>query len=70
MRGWLLLPILLPLSLGAQVTATLRGRVQDPTGANVGGAAVTIENALTGYAETARTPEDGAFSVSNIPFQE
>ncbi len=72
MRGWLAgtLLLLLPLSLGAQVTATLRGRVQDPTGANVGGAAVTIENALTGYAETTRTPEDGAFSIKNIPFQE
>jgi len=63
------------VSLGAQVvwaqaTATLNGRVVDPSGAAVAGAEAVLENVLTGYRVRAETSEAGAFSIANIPFQD
>jgi hypothetical protein len=41
--------------------------VSDPTGAIIAKATVTIQNALTGYKQTAATDERGIFVFSNIP---
>jgi hypothetical protein len=66
---------ILPLLLGGgalwgQATATLSGRVQDLSGAAVSGAAVSLQNALTGYSERALTGPDGTFRIGNIPFHD
>ncbi len=44
-------------------TATISGTVVDPTGANIQGAAVTVENVANGVRREAQTNSDGAFSV-------
>ncbi|HVX65429.1 MAG TPA: TonB-dependent receptor [Bryobacteraceae bacterium] len=54
----------------AQSTATLKGRVQDPSGAGIAGAAVTLQNSLTGYSSQTGTEDGGAFAIGNIPFQD
>jgi hypothetical protein len=54
--------------LHAQSTATLNGMVLDPSGAAVAGAAVTLENNVTGYRARTETRQDGSFTFSNIPF--
>lgn len=56
--------------LWGQATATLNGRVRDPSGADVGQASVSLRNALTGFAEQAETDAGGAFSFRNVPFQD
>ena len=57
-------------ALWAQATATLSGRVQDPSGARVEGASVLLQNALTGYVAQVETDSGGAFKIANIPFQD
>lgn len=73
-RPSLLVPIAawlaLTASLSAQTTATLKGRVLDPTGAAVSGAAVTLRHPVSGYEHRTATDAGGGFTVSNIPFQE
>jgi hypothetical protein len=56
--------------LWGQATATLSGHVQDQTGADVAGATVSLQNALTGYSEQTITGADGTFRIGNIPFQD
>ena len=56
-------------SLGAQATATLEGRVVDPSGAAVPGAEAVLTQPLTGFERTATTDSDGAFRMTNIPLQ-
>jgi Carboxypeptidase regulatory-like domain/TonB dependent receptor len=48
-------------------TASLGGTVQDPTGAMVPGAAVTVENEGTALSRTATTQPDGAFLFPALP---
>ena len=48
-------------------TATLRGTVQDPQGAVVSGATVTVTNSATGVTRTAKTGPDGSYQVSALP---
>src|SRR5436190_465368 len=71
-RPLFLAAITLPLSnsaFGQSLTAgTVNGTVTDPNSALVRGADVTIENAVTGYKQTASTTADGSFRFSNIPF--
>src|SRR5580692_10261081 len=65
-----LLAILLALtgSAFAQVgTATLSGLVQDPTGATVSGATVTLTNALNAQVRTLQSNGAGAFTFSSVP---
>lgn len=57
-------------ALDAQTSATLNGRVQDPSGAAVAGAAVTLRNPVSGYEQRAATDAGGGFTIANIPFQE
>lgn len=52
-------------SLGT--AGTISGTVADPNNAVVPNAAVTIENALTGYKRTTNTGSDGAFKFSDVP---
>ena len=46
---------------------TINGTVNDPSGAAVGKAAVTLENAVTGYRQAAVASADGSFRLMNIP---
>ena len=56
-------------SASAQTSASLHGEVVDAQGSPIAGAAVAIENALTGFSHRTLTSEVGAFQLSNIPFQ-
>jgi len=67
---WMLLLLLCGGILWGQSTATLSGRVQDLSGASVSGAAVSLQNALTGYAERTLSGPDGSFRIGNIPFHD
>src|SRR5262245_65013887 len=48
-------------------TAVLEGTVQDPSGAVVTGAAVTIRNPDTNLTRTAQTDAFGTFRLSDLP---
>src|SRR5215831_7525842 len=50
----------------AQVTATVSGRVEDATGASVGGAIVTIKSLETGTTRTATTDETGNYRAVSL----
>ncbi len=50
----------------AQVTATVSGRVEDATGASVGGAIVTIKSLETGATRTVTTDETGNYRVLSL----
>src|SRR6516162_855510 len=50
----------------AQVTATVSGRVEDATGASVGGAIVTIKSLETGTTRTVTTDEVGNYRAVSI----
>ena len=49
------------------INGTIRGRVTDPAGAPIPGAAVETTSADTGFARTFQTPEDGYFVFPNLP---
>jgi hypothetical protein len=51
----------------AQVTAAISGRVEDPTGAGVGGATVTVKSFDTGATRTVRTDDAGSYRVLSLP---
>src|SRR5690349_9825898 len=55
--------------LWAQTTqvSQISGTVQDPTGASIADAELTITNGNTGLARTVRSGRDGAYLVSNLP---
>lgn len=65
-----LLLLVAACGLGAQSAATLNGRVEDPSGAAVAGAELTLRNPLTGYEQHVLTAAGGTFSVANIPYQD
>ena len=46
---------------------TLEGSVVDPSGAAIPKAAVTIQNAVSGYRQSAATDASGGFRLTNIP---
>jgi hypothetical protein len=52
----------------AQSTATLAGRVSDPSGSAVPGARITVANSVTGFRRAAEAQADGTFQITNIPF--
>ncbi|MGQ9917962.1 MAG: TonB-dependent receptor [Bryobacteraceae bacterium] len=56
------------LTAAAQSTAVLQGVVQDPSGAVIPEARVSVENPLTRFRAEVRTSRDGAFEIRNIPF--
>ena len=48
-------------------TATIHGRVTDPTHATVAGAQVKVENTLTGLVRSAQTGNSGDFTIAGLP---
>jgi hypothetical protein len=46
---------------------TIEGTVQDPSGAAIPNALVSIRNSVTGYSQSVSTGSDGAFHLINIP---
>jgi hypothetical protein len=52
----------------SQDRATILGRVTDPAGAVIPGAAVTVTNQSTGVKTTTNTNEAGNYVVSSLPF--
>jgi outer membrane cobalamin receptor len=60
--------VLFPAALAAQSTATLTGRVLDPTGAAIPGATVTVRNEVTRFARAVETEPDGSYVMTNIPY--
>jgi hypothetical protein len=54
-------------TIGAQVTASVSGRVEDSTGATIPGASVTVTSLETGAGRTATTNETGAYRVLSLP---
>jgi Carboxypeptidase regulatory-like domain len=59
--------LILAPRLFAQISATLSGKVTDPSGAAVAGAAVTVKNLETGAVRTATTGEAGRYEVFALP---
>lgn len=58
-------------SARAELNATggnISGTVEDPSGAVISGATVTILNPVTGYKQTTTTDATGAFAFQNVPF--
>jgi len=51
----------------AQATAALSGRVEDASGAAIGGATVTVISEETGASRTAATEEDGSYRILALP---
>ena len=61
---------LVPFSASAQslgTAGTISGVVQDPNGANLPNASVSIANAVTGYSRTTSSDNQGAFRFNNVP---
>jgi hypothetical protein len=51
----------------AQVTAAISGKVQDPSGAGVGGANITVKSVETGATRTAVSSDSGNYRVDSLP---
>jgi hypothetical protein len=58
----------LPTTFAQTNSGTVSGTVTDPTGAVVPGATVTIQNPVSGYAQSAQTNSSGGFQFANLPF--
>src|SRR5213595_2439319 len=56
-----------PVCGSAQVTATILGKVEDTSGAAVGGATVTVKSLETGATRTVTTDETGNYRVLSLP---
>ena len=68
MRKCLAILLALPLLLLAQYdTAAVLGAIDDPTGAMVSGAQVTIENTQTGIKQSMQTHGTRKSNVSLVP---
>jgi carboxypeptidase family protein/TonB-dependent receptor-like protein len=55
------------MALSQVVTGAILGRVTDTTGAVVPGATVQIQNADTGFSQTAQSDSEGRYLVRNLP---
>jgi Carboxypeptidase regulatory-like domain len=51
----------------AQVNATISGKIEDATGAAVGGATITVKSLETGATRTVTTDETGNYRVLSLP---
>jgi hypothetical protein len=63
-----LLSALFLSALFAQSNGRVVGTVTDPSGAVIPHAQVTLQNAVSGYKQTAGTGADGTFVFQNVPF--
>src|SRR5213082_1528146 len=69
-RGLVMAIVILALGAGiagAQVTATISGKVEDASGAAVGGAIVAIKNLETGATRTVMTDDMGNYRALSLP---
>ncbi len=57
-----------PVLFAQTNSGSVSGTVTDPTGAVVPGATVTIQNPVSGYAQSTQTNSSGAFQFGNLPF--
>jgi Carboxypeptidase regulatory-like domain len=48
-------------------SGTITGTVLDPSGAAIPGAALSVQNPITNYSQTATTDASGAFRFTNVP---
>jgi hypothetical protein len=64
--GLLLIVTLGPTALGQHIRGALEGAVNDPNGAVVQGASVTLKNVGTGMSSTATTDDRGRFNFQNL----
>src|SRR5713226_588461 len=55
------------LSFAQQTTGNITGRVVDPQGAAVPGAAVTAKNAATGFRRTDTSDAEGVYRLTALP---
>jgi hypothetical protein len=66
------LAVFFPVALRAQSTSansgTVRGSILDPSGASIKGAAVEIQNPVSGYSKKTQTDAQGNFELDNVPF--
>ncbi len=53
---------------GQTRVGTIQGTIEDPNGALVQGAVVTVVQPVTGYKQSATTDAQGAFRIVNVPF--
>jgi len=61
--------VLLSVAVAAQIRiGTLRATISDSSGAQLPGAAVTLENSLTGFHAKAVTNDHGECAFDNVPF--
>jgi hypothetical protein len=54
-------------SYGQSGSGTIKGTVLDPSGAAIKGAAVAIQNPVSGYQRDTKTDAQGAFQFENVP---
>ena len=64
--GWLAFVLLCAPAARAQVSAAISGRVTDPAGATVSGAAVTAKNVETGETRSTITDDVGHYWVPSL----
>src|SRR5262245_48487978 len=64
--GLLLIVTLGSTALGQHIRGALEGTINDPNGAVVEGAAVTLKNVGTGISSTATTDDRGRFNFQNL----
>ena len=51
----------------AQVTAAVSGKVEDPSGAGIGGASITVKSVETGAIRTTVSANNGSYRVDSLP---
>jgi len=61
--------ILTPLALYSQSTASLSGRVLDPSGAAIPHAIITLSNPVSGFTKRTQASPGGAYAFTNLPLQ-
>src|SRR3989442_13514872 len=67
MLGFLLMVVMLsPVAVAQHIRGALEGTVNDPNGAVVPGAKVTVKNTATGAGVTASSDDRGAFNFQNL----
>ncbi|MGA3023198.1 MAG: TonB-dependent receptor [Bryobacteraceae bacterium] len=68
MSVWLALLAAVPAFSQSIASGTVGGAVSDPSGAVIAGAIVELRNPNTGYEQSAKTDNSGAFRFGNVPF--
>ncbi len=66
----LVVTLLCPLLLNAEVTGTISGTVSDPSGAAVADANVTLQNPDTGLDRRVKTRTNGRYEFLTVPVGE